>query len=197
MCSHENCDMHCDMASDYCSSISYIDPPDPSSHLGESTYCWSGSSSTDWSFRWTNSASASVMQLAVGSWGQAQADGMLFHVCMCVWALIATDSGREVWVCREMCVWAPCSAEGCMTIDLWRPKRLDCHRGVPLAAVRLSFSLSLCSRALSLFSTHSSAGATLSLLQYPFNVAFHYPIYGNREDEPPPPNPSFSTSPPL
>jgi hypothetical protein len=124
----------------YFSSRLYIDPPDKSSHLGESTYCWSGSSSsTDWSFRWTNSASASVMQLAVeGKHKQTGCYSMC--VCVCVWALIAT-AAREVWVCREMCVWAPCSAEGCMTIDLWRPKRLDCHRGVPLAAVRLSFSL--------------------------------------------------------
>lgn len=47
------------------------------------------------------------------------------------------------------------------------------------------------------FSTHSSAGATLSLLQYPFNVAFHYPIYGNWEDSTTTTTLSFSTSPPL
>ena len=105
---------------------------------------------------------------------------MLFHVCVCVRALYRFS------LLSLGVSWAPWSEEGCMTIDLWRPQRLLLAPSrVPSdRRLSLSFSLSLA------FSTRSSAEATLSLLQYPFNVAFHYPIYGNGR----PKVPSLSTS---
>lgn len=92
---------------------------------------------------------------------------------------------RLGWLARFGCV-------GEMCVSALFGRRVYDYRFVKTQATLLAIKSSssccqtiwaLCTGSSSIaFSTHSSAGATLSLLQYPFNVAFHYPIYGNWED---------------
>lgn len=107
---------------------------------------------------------------------------------------------RLGWLARFGCV-------GEMCVSALFGRRVYDYRFVKTQATLLAIKSSssccqtiwaLCTGSSSIaFSTHSSAGATLSLLQYPFNVAFHYPIYGNWEDSTTTTTLSFSTSPPL